>query len=102
MIHFGNHVKPTCKKRYNKMSNRWLQLVNDNYSAWETTSCRKTCLLFCTNGRTKHLWKLLAERTANTHRASKETRRAAKKASTGLEAVRLIFDLGMPKRRYVA
>ena len=83
------------------MSHHWLQVVNDHYSGWgDQQLVDDLFTFFCTNGTTKRLWKQLADRIGNTQRASKQTKRATKKAFTGSDAVRLILDLGMPKRRY--
>ena len=85
------------------MSHHWLQVVNDHYSGWGDQQLVDDLLtFFCTNGTTKRLWKQLADRIGNTQRASKQTKRATKKAFTGSDAVRLILDLQMPKQRYVA
>ena len=85
------------------MSHHWLQVVNDHYSGWgDQQLVDNLFTFFCTNGTTKRLWKQLADRIGNTQRASKQTKRATKKAFRGSDAVRLILDLGMPKRRYVA
>ena len=84
------------------MSHHWLQVVNDHYSGWgDQQLVDDLFTFFCTNGTTKRLWKQLADRIGNTQRASKQTKRATKKTFTGSDAVRLILDLGMPKRRYV-
>ena len=85
------------------MSHHWLQVVNDHYSGWvDQQLVDDLFTFFCTNSTTKRLWKQLADRVGNTQRAAKRTKMATKKAFTGSDAVRLILDLGMPKRRYVA
>ena len=85
------------------MSHHWLQVVNDHYSRWGYQQLVDDLFtFFCTNGTAMSLWKQLADRIRNTQRASEQTKRATKKAITGSDAVRLILDLGMPKRRYVA
>ena len=85
------------------MSQHWLQVVHDHYSGWGDQQLVGDLFTFsCTNGTTKLLWKQLADRIGNTHRAFEQTKRATKEAFTGSDAVRLILDLGMPKRRYVA
>ena len=85
------------------MSHHWLQVVNDHYSRWgDQQLVDDLFTFFCTNGTTKLLWKQLADQIGNTQRASKQTKRATKKAFTGSDAVHLILDLRMLKRRYVA
>ena len=85
------------------MSHHWLQVVNDHYSGWgDQQLLDDVFTFFCTDGTTKRLWKQLADRIVITKRASKQTKRATKQAFTGSDAVRLILDLGMLKRRYVA
>ena len=85
------------------MSQHWLQVVNNHYSGWgDQHLVDDLFTFFCTNGTTRRLWKQLADRIGNTQRASKQTKRATKEAFTELDAVRLILNLGMPKRRYVA
>ena len=85
------------------MSQHWLQVVNDHYSGWGDQQLMDDLFtFFCTNGTTKQPRKQLADQIGNTPRASKQTKRAAKKAFTGSDAVCLILDLEMPKQRYVA
>ena len=85
------------------MSHHWLQVVNDHYSGCgDQQLVDDLFTFFCPNGTPKRLWKQLADRFGNTLRASKQTKRATKKAFTGFDAVRLILDVGIPKRRYVA
>ena len=76
------------------MSQHWLQVVNNHYSGWgDQQLVDDFSTFFCTNGTTKRLWKQLADQIGNTRRASKQTKRATKKAITGSDAVRLILDL---------
>ena len=85
------------------MSQHWLQVVNDHYSGWgDQQLVDDLFTFFRTNSTTKRLWKQLAGRIGNTQRASKPTKRATKKAFTGSDTVRLILEIGVPKRRYVA
>ena len=85
------------------MAHHWLQVVNDHYSRWGNQQLVDNLFtFFCTNGTTKRLRKQPADRIGYTQRASKQTKRGTKKGFTGSDAVRLISDLGMPKRRYVA
>ena len=85
------------------MSHHWLQVVNEDYSGWGDQQLVDDLFTFCcTSGTTKRLWIQLADRIGNTQRASKQTKRVPKKAFTRFDAVRLILDLGMPKRTYVA
>ena len=85
------------------MSQQWLQVVKDDYRGWgDQELVDDLFTFFCTNGTTKRLWKQLADRIGNRQRAFKQTKRATEKAFTGSDAVRLILDLGMPKRRYLA
>ena len=85
------------------MSQHWLQVVIDQYSRRGGQQLVDGLFtLFCTNRRTKHLPRKIADRIGNTQRAFKKTKRATKKAFTGSDAVRLLWNLGMPKRRYLA
>ena len=86
------------------MSQHWLHVVNNHYSGGGGGQQLVDNLFtfFCTNGRIRGLWIQLADQIGNTQKASKETKRATKNAFTGSNAVRLILDLGMQKRMYVA
>ena len=77
------------------MSRLWLQEVNNNYSGSGDQQLEEDVFtFFCTNGRTKRLWKQLAERIGNTQRASKETKGGAKKLSQDPTLCTLFRTLG--------
>ena len=80
-----------------------LQVLNNHYS-WRGDQQLVDSLFtfFCTDERTKGLWRPLADRIGSTQRDWKVPKQATQKALTGSDAVRLILDLGMPKQRYVA